>query len=80
MRTLENIHDQIDALSERRTELYKELSRGLDPAIRGEIKALDAELEALWQEHRAFRATLRFGARDKIIARARQEERLERAA
>lgn len=80
MRTIQEIHQEIDALSERRTELYKELSAGLNPGVRDEIKALDAELEALWAEHRAVRATLRFGERDKIIARARQEERLERAA
>jgi hypothetical protein len=80
MTTLDQIHAEIDRLSERRTELWHELSLGLDPAVRDEIKELDARLAALWDEHRAVRARLRFGDRDKIIARARQEERLERAA
>ena len=80
MRKLTEIHAEIDRLSERRTGLWKELSRGLDAQVKDEIKALDAELEELWNEHRVVKATLRFGERDKIIARARQEERLERAA
>ena len=80
MRTLEAIHAEIDELSERRTGLWEELSRGLDPGARDEIKALDEELKGLWDEIRAVKARLRFGERDKIIARARQEERLERAA
>ena len=45
-----------------------------------EIRGLDAKLDALWDEIRAFRARVRFGDRDKIVARARVEERLERAA
>lgn len=80
MRTLQEIHAEIDDLSERRRELWQELSYGHDARVRDEIKALDDELQGLWDEHRAVKATLRFGERDKIIARARQEERLERAA
>jgi hypothetical protein len=78
--TLDQIHAEIDRLSERRTELWQALSLGLDAAARDEIKEIDVRLAALWDEHRAVRARLRFGERDKIIARARQEERLERAA
>ena len=37
-------------------------------------------LEALWNEERNAKAVLRFGDRDHIVARARVEERLERAA
>jgi hypothetical protein len=80
VRTLQEIHAEIDELSERRTELWQELSYGHDARVRAEIKALDEELQGLWDEHRAVKARLRFGERDKIIARARQEERLERAA
>ena len=78
--TLEQIHDEIDRTSERRTQLYRLLSEGHDPQTAAELKALDARLEALWAQHRAFRAKLRFGDPDQIVKRARLEERLERAA
>jgi len=74
------IHEQIEALSEQRQELWKQLSTGLDPQVKGEIKEIDARLEALWQELRMEKARLRFGEREEIVRRARAEERLERAA
>ena len=80
MRTLNEIHDEIERLSEERTELWYSLSDRHDPEIRAEIHALDARLDRLWDEHRSVRARLRFGDRDSIVARARVEERLERAA
>ena len=80
MSTLSEIHDQIDALSERRSELWRALSEGRDPALADELKQIDEQLGALWNQHRAFRANVRFGDRERIIARARAEERLERAA
>ena len=80
MRTFEDIHKDIDRLSEERTGLWHRLSAGHDSDIRAEIKTLDARLDALWDEQRALRARLRFGDREKIVARARVEERLERAA
>ncbi|HET6683282.1 MAG TPA: hypothetical protein VFG75_06260 [Gaiella sp.] len=67
-------------MSERRVALWNSLSQGRDPAVVEEIKALDAQLEELWAEHRAERARIRFGERDDIVRRARAEERLERAA
>jgi hypothetical protein len=48
--------------------------------VRAEIHGIDAQLDRLWDEHRALRARLRFGDRESIVARARVEERLERAA
>ena len=80
MRTLEGIHQEIEELSEERSELWHRLSAEYDPQIREEIRRLDAELDHLWDDHRALRAQLRFGDRAKIVARARVEERLERAA
>ena len=80
MRTLKEIHAEIEVLSEERTELWHRLSDQHDPEIRAEIHAIDAKLDRLWDEHRALRARLRFGDRDSIVARARVEERLERAA
>jgi hypothetical protein len=80
MRMLESIHEEIERLSEERTALWHRLADEHDPSVRAEIHSLDAKLDALWDEHRAVRATLRFGDREKIVARARVEERLERAA
>lgn len=80
MRTLEGIHQEIEVLSEERSELWHRLSAEYDQAVREEIRTLDQKLDALWDEHRALRARLRFGDREHIVARARVEERLERAA
>ena len=80
MRTRGEIHEEIERLSEERIELWHRLSAEFNSDVRAEIRALDAKLDVLWDEHRAVRATLRFGAREKIVARARVEERLERAA
>jgi hypothetical protein len=78
--TLTEIHQQIEQTSEQRTELWHALSRGHDPAVSAEIKRLNERLDALWDEERTVKAALRFGDRDHIVARARVEERLERAA
>lgn len=78
--TPNQIHDEIERLSEERQLLWQRLSEGLDPTVRDEIKALDARLQELWHELRNEKARLRFGERDEIVRRARAEERLERAA
>ena len=80
MRTIADIHAEIEGLSEQRTDLWNELSRGRNETVRDEIKQIDERLQRLWDEHRAERARIRFGERDEIVRRARQEERLERAA
>jgi len=77
---LSDIHAEIERLSEERAELYHRLSAEYDPELREEIRRLDSELDSLWDDHRALRARLRFGDREHIVARARVEERLERAA
>jgi hypothetical protein len=80
MNTFEQIHHEIEVLSEERAELWHRLSAEFDPAVKEEIHRIDAQLDALWDEHRALRAQVRFGDRSHIVARARVEERLERAA
>jgi hypothetical protein len=80
MRTIPEIHAEIERLSEVRGELWQTLSHGRTQAIVDEIKHIDDQLVTLWDEHRAERARIRFGERDEIVRRARQEERLERAA
>ena len=78
--TPDQIHVEIESLSEVRQELWQRLSEGLDSSVKTEIKELDERLEELWQALRAEKARLRFGEREDIVRRARAEERLERAA
>jgi ABC-type phosphate transport system auxiliary subunit len=80
MRTFSEIHQEIERLSEERGQLWTQLSAEYDAGIVADIHRLDAELDRLWDEHRALRARVRFGDRTQIVARARVEERLERAA
>jgi hypothetical protein len=77
---LDQIHEEIERASERRTQLYGLLSAGHDSELAAELRALDAHLADLWQQHRSLRARLRFGDPTAIVKRARLEERLERAA
>ena len=78
--TLNDIKLEIERLTERRGELFHALSQKHDPALAAEHAALEERIARLWDAQRAERARLRFGERDSIIQRARQEERLERAA
>jgi hypothetical protein len=78
--TLTDIHREIEQASERRAELWHILSQGYDQATAAELKSLSERLEELWDDERTLKAELRFGDRDHIVARARVEERLERAA
>ena len=80
MRTPSEIHADIERASARRAELWHLLSEGRDAALAAELKEIGERLDALWDEHRASRAQIRFGDRSRIVARARAEERLERAA
>ena len=77
---LESVQRPLDELSERRVDLWHKLSEGHDTALKAEVHAVEERLEELWQEQRQLRAQLRWGDRQKIIARARAEERLERHA
>ena len=78
--TLTQIHQEIEETSERRAELWHVLSEGHNPNAAAELKSLSQHLDQLWDEERSLKAALRFGDRDHIVARARVEERLERAA
>jgi hypothetical protein len=78
--TPDQIHTEIEVLSEERQELWQRLSEGLDTSVQTQIKELDERLQALWQSLRIEKARLVFGEREEIVRRARAEERLERAA
>jgi hypothetical protein len=80
MRTLNEIRDEIDRLSARRGEVMRALSEGFDATLKSEHLELEEQIAGLWDEQRQARALLRFGDRDVIIQKARQEERLSRAA
>jgi hypothetical protein len=79
-REIDVIHREIDELSERRVDLWHALSEGHDAERRAEVRQVEDRLEELWQEQRRLRAEMRWGDRQRIIARARAEERLERHA
>ncbi|HUG65806.1 MAG TPA: hypothetical protein VMK83_11365 [Gaiellaceae bacterium] len=78
--TPDQIHTEIELISEERQELWQRLSEGLDMSVQTQIKELDERLKTLWQSLRIEKARLRFGEREEIVRRARAEERLERAA
>jgi hypothetical protein len=80
MNSLKDIRTEIERLSERKRELLHALSEAHDPALVAERTELEVQIAELWERYRNERARLRFGDRDVIIARARHEERLERAA
>jgi hypothetical protein len=80
MRTLNEIKQDIDELSERRVNVMRRLSEGFDAELSAEHLKLEEQIAELWGEQRMARAILRNGDRDLIIQRARQEERLSRAA
>jgi cell division protein FtsB len=80
MRTLIEIKREIDSLSDRRSVVMRALAQGFDATLKAEHIELEEQIAQLWDEQRHARATLRNGDRDAIIQRARQEERLSRAA
>jgi hypothetical protein len=80
MRTLTDIKQEIDRLSDRRGQVMRALAEGHNAALAAEHAELEERIAELWDEQRAARATLRNGDREIIIQRARQEERLSRAA
>jgi hypothetical protein len=80
MTTLPEIKHEIERLTDRRAEVFQRLANGFDPELAREHAEIEARLARLWEEHRAAKARIRFGERDRIIARARQEDRIDRAA
>jgi hypothetical protein len=80
VRTLDEIRAELEDAIARRAELWHELNEAHDPAKSTEARRLSARIDELWAEQRAVRARLRHGPLDRIHARARAEERLERDA
>ena len=80
VRSINDIHAEIEALTEERAAVLRALSYGHDSALVAQHQRLEDEIARLWDEQRIAQARARFGERDEIIRRARTEERLERAA
>jgi len=80
MRTPREIKEEIARLTERRSEVLHLLSEGFTTELSDEHQELEERIAGLWDEHRHARVAHRFGDRDRIIERARHEERLSRAA
>jgi hypothetical protein len=81
MKNLNDIRTEIEAATARRTELWRTLSEeGHNDEVAAELDELNERIEELWVEHRQTRATMVHGDRERIIQRARAEERLSRAA
>jgi cell division protein FtsB len=80
MRTPREIKEEIARLTERRSEVLHLLSEGFTTELSDEHQELEEHIAGLWDEHRHARVATRFGDRDRIIERARHEERLSRAA
>jgi len=80
MPTLIQIKQEIDRLSERRSVVMRKLSEGFDARLAAEHRDLEDRIAELWDKQRQARAAVRFGDRNIIIQRARQDERLSRAA
>jgi hypothetical protein len=80
MRTPRDIKDEIALLSERRSEVLHLLSEAYTSELSDEHQQLEERIAELWDEHRHARVAIAFGDRNRIIERARHEERLSRAA
>lgn len=77
-RNLTEIQRELEEATERRTALWKELSKAHDDEIAAEVDRISERIDALWTEARVARTRARFGSPDSILSRARAEERLER--
>jgi hypothetical protein len=78
MRSIQEIRAELDRATEERSELWEELSQGVDPTKSAEAHRLSGLIEDLWAELRAVQAQARWGPTDLIRRRAMAEERLER--
>jgi hypothetical protein len=73
---LRDISDELEVLSERRSELWHESPRTAE--ITAEIRQLSARIERLWAMYRWLRGAICHGSYERIRVRARREEELER--
>jgi hypothetical protein len=77
-RRLATVEAELETAMSRRTELWHEQSLNPNPGLSGELRALSDQINRLWAEARARRATIRAGSRERILSRVRAEARFER--
>ena len=77
-RRLAVVEAELEQAMTRRTDLWHEQSRNPDPRLPDELRALSDQINRLWAEARARRATIRAGSRERILSRVRAEARFER--
>jgi hypothetical protein len=77
-RRLAVVEAELEQAMTRRTELWHEQSLNPDPRLPGQLRALSDQINRLWAEARARRATIRAGSRERILSRVRAEARFER--
>jgi len=77
-RRLATVEAELESAMSRRTELWHEQSLNPDSRISSELRALSDQINRLWAEARARRATIRAGSRERILSRVRAEARFER--
>jgi hypothetical protein len=68
----------IQSVSARRTELWRQLAQKGEKDRRAELHAVNTKLSELWLELRQVSARIRAGSPERIIASARRVERAER--
>jgi hypothetical protein len=77
-RRLAVVEAELEGAMTRRTELWHEQSINPGPQVSTELRALSDQINKLWAEARARRATIRQGSRERILSRVRAEARFER--
>jgi hypothetical protein len=77
-RRLAVVEAELEQAMTRRTEPWHEQSRNPNSELSGELRALSDQINRLWAEARARRATIRAGSRERILSRVRAEARFER--
>jgi hypothetical protein len=77
-RRLAVVEADLEVAMTKRTELWHEQSLNPGPEVSTELRALSDQINKLWAEARARRATIRQGSRERILSRVRAEARFER--
>ena len=72
------VEAELEDAMKRRTQLWHEQSLNPDPRVSSELRTLSDQINKLWAEARARRATIRSGSRERILSRVRAEARFER--
>jgi hypothetical protein len=78
VRAIEQIRQELEAAAHERQALRESRIGSDSAAIAAHGHTLDERVAELWAELRRAKAQVRFGPRDRIVRRARSEERFNR--